>query len=139
MFLTKNTDDANDLFTETYLKAVDGRDSFKEETSIKAWLKTIMYNSFIDHIRRNTKFRMESEDLLIPFENTLTMLPDACLMTKEMDYLIDNCKHHYSKVFRMTIDGYKYREIAEKLDIPLGTVKGSVFLARKELIQQLNS
>ncbi len=135
--LTKNMDDANDLVQETLYKALSNRDKFSDGTNLKAWMFTIMKNTFITSyqrmMRRNTFIdttdnlhylntsRFEENKALSKF--TLKDINDAIIQVNEI----------YREPFLMYYKGFKYHEIAERLEIPIGTVKNRIHIARKEL------
>jgi len=140
--LTQNMDDADDLLQDTMLKALVNRDKFAEKTNIAAWLYTIMKNTFINNYRKAVKANTIIDDtkelyyLNIP-QTTGSISPESRYAEKEIKKNIDALDETYRIPFQMHNDGYKYKEIAEKLDIPIGTVKSRIFLARKELMTVL--
>jgi RNA polymerase sigma-70 factor (ECF subfamily) len=140
--LTRNTEEANDLVQETYYKALRYREKFLESTNLKAWLFTIMKNTFINNYRRNTKTReifSEAEDLTLlrTFKRSSVETIESSIHAREIMKEIENLDDLYRIPFVMFYNGYKYEEIAEKLSIPLGTVKSRIFLARKILMEKL--
>ncbi len=135
---TKNEEDANDLLQETFYKALKYRDKFAERTNLKAWLYTIMRNTFINNYRKairantiidNTK---ELYYLNIP-QQTGYVAPDSEYAEKELWHAIEMLEDEYRIPFEMHFQGYKYKEIAEELNLPIGTVKSRIFLARRKL------
>ncbi|MDH5609947.1 MAG: RNA polymerase sigma factor [Cyclobacteriaceae bacterium] len=136
--LTKDREDANDLLQETLLKAFNNRDKFAPGTNLKAWMYTIMKNTFITNyqrmVRRNT-FIDTTENLhFINSSGTITC--NKAMGNFEMKDIQDAvCKlgDCYRLPFLMHFEGYKYHEIAEELCIPIGTVKNRIHIARKEL------
>jgi RNA polymerase sigma factor (sigma-70 family) len=140
--LTTDSERANDLLQETMLKALTYRDKFKPNTNFKAWVYTIMKNTFINEYRRNIKTRNTFVDsnndihLLYSKEKVYTA-PDSFYSTKEIHKSIDALEDEYRIPFTMFFEGYKYKEIAEELDLPLGTVKSRIFFTRKKLKKSL--
>jgi RNA polymerase sigma-70 factor (ECF subfamily) len=140
--LTMNDEDAKDLLQETLLKAMTYRDKFREKTNLKAWLYTIMKNTFINNYRRNIKSNTimdNTKDLYfinIP-QNSGFASPESTFNTKEINKIIDTLEDEYKVPFTMFVDGFKYKDIAEELELPIGTVKSRIFLARKKLMEQL--
>jgi RNA polymerase sigma factor (sigma-70 family) len=140
--LTKNYDDANDLIQDTLVKAFLNRDKFMDGTNLKAWLYTIMKNTFISGyqkiIRKNTfidttdnlHYINSSESIVHNYANGIFVAED---LHKEVERLEDDLK----SPFKMYFKGFKYHEIADKLNIPIGTVKNRIHLARKELKDRL--
>lgn len=142
--LTHNNEDANDLLQDTYYKAIKYREKFLESTNIKAWLFTIMKNTFINNYRRTVKSRdifepAEDLTLLKAFKKSGIEQSEKILFAKEIIKEIENLDEHYRKPFVMHYNGYKYEEISKIMKLPLGTVKSRIFLARKILMQKLKS
>ncbi|MDZ7740015.1 MAG: sigma-70 family RNA polymerase sigma factor [Bacteroidales bacterium] len=140
--LTSDSERANDLLQETMLKALTYREKFTQNTNFKAWVYTIMRNTFINDYRRNVKKRSTFGDSNIDFcllfskeKNYST--PDSVTNMKEINRKIDELEDEYRVPFTMFFEGYKYKEIARKLDLPLGTVKSRIFFSRKQLKKSL--
>ncbi len=145
--LTRNNEEANDLIQETILKALRNMEKFNEGTNFKAWLYTIMRNTFITQyhriIKRNT-FVDTTEDMRY-LQSGVSSLDDnhgeQKLMADEVRKEIYALPEAYSYPFMMYFTGYKYQEIAEDMHIPLGTVKNRIHVARKLLqgrVERLN-
>jgi len=141
---TNNDEEANDLLQETYLKALTYRDKFKAQTNLKAWLYTIMRNTFINNyrkaVRANTIIDRTDEQYFI---NTAASRkgahsPDSVYAHKQISKVVESLEDEYKVPFQMYNTGFKYKEIAEKLDLPIGTIKSRIFLARKKLMLQLS-
>jgi RNA polymerase sigma-70 factor (ECF subfamily) len=138
--LTKNTANAKDLVQDVYLKALLHLDEFNgTEDKLRMWLFTILYNTFINSYRRIQKIK----DVLFTLED-LTPLksmsslqnPESVLAEKEIIKSINQLTSIQNKeAFQLYIQGFKYKEIAVKQKVPVGTVKTRVFHARKELIK----
>jgi len=144
MKLTRDTEQANDLIQDTLLKAIANRDKFTEGTNLKAWLYTIMKNTFITNYHRITKrktFIDSTENL--HFINSSSQVDQnkasSTLAMDEIKYAIGTLAHDYKTPFLMHFKGYKYYEIADILDIPIGTVKNRIHIARKNLKGQLKA
>jgi RNA polymerase sigma-70 factor, ECF subfamily len=140
--LTANKDDAKDLLQETLYKALVYRDQFVQYTNLKAWTYTIMKNTFINNYRRsvrqNTTFD-NTKDLFFLNQNkdTVTVSPDSAYSAQEINKVIDNLDDEFRVPFKMHTEGYKYKEIAQKLDLKIGTVKSRIFFTRKKLMDAL--
>ncbi len=138
MKLTKDNEEANDLLQETLLKAFTNRDKFAEGTNLKAWMYTIMKNTFITNyqrmVRRNT-FIDTTENLhyINSSENITQNDASASFTLNDINSAIDKLQDAYKVPFLMHFRGFKYHEIADKLEIPIGTVKNRIHIARKEL------
>ena len=135
--LTSNRDDAYDLLQDTTLKALDNEDKYAENTNFKGWVFTIMRNNYRRGARAATV--TDSTDNLYH----LNLSQDSGLETPEGSYTaaeitdaINSFADEYRIPFSMHVAGYKYNEIAEKMELPLGTVKSRIFFARKKLQEQ---
>ncbi len=138
MRLTRNKEDAKDLIQETALRAYDNRDKFRVGTNFKGWLTTIMRNTFINQYRKEKKKNRVNEPLdtfLFAIENTNTVANGALsrLTMQELENLFEEIGDAYSTPFLMFYKGFRYDEIAEHMEIPMGTVKSRIFFARKKL------
>ena len=136
--LTKNVEDAKDLYQETAFRALTNRDKFRTGTNFKAWLFTIMKNIFINNYRKKTKANtiMDSTDNLYYINSGSAIISNGAesnIMMKELIKMIDELDNSVRIPFLMHYQGFKYQEIAEHLELPLGTVKSRIFFARKEL------
>jgi RNA polymerase sigma-70 factor (ECF subfamily) len=141
--LTKNVEDAKDLFQETAFRALTNRDKFRPGTNFKAWLFTIMKNIFINNYRKKVKANtiMDSTDNLYYINSGSVMISNGAesnIMMKELKHMIEELDDSTKIPFLMHYHGYKYQEIADHLDLPLGTVKSRIFFARKELKDVIN-
>ncbi len=140
--LTSNMEDAKDLLQETFLKAISYRDKFEDNTNLKAWTFTIMKNTFINNYRRavksNTTFD-HTDDLyfLNLKQESGYNNPDSNISTKEIEKKINLLEDEFRVPFLMHTQGYKYKEIADKLDLKIGTVKSRIFFTRKKLMESL--
>lgn len=142
--LTKNVEDAKDLFQETAYRAITNRDKFLPGTNFKAWLFTIMKNIFINNYRKKTKVStiMDSTDNLYYINsgsNTILNTGDANILMKELTTMIEELDNSIKIPFLMHYQGYKYQEIADYLELPLGTVKSRIFFARRELKEKIST
>jgi len=136
--LTKNSEEAKDLYQETAFRAMSNRDKFRPGTNLKAWLLTIMKNIFINNYRKKTKANtiIDSTDNLYYINSggsTIRNDAHSNIMMDELETMIDNLDDSLRVPFEMHYLGYKYQEIADKLRLPLGTVKSRIFFARKAL------
>ncbi len=140
--LTTNNEDAQDLVQETYLKAITHKDKFNPSTNMKAWVYTIMKNTFINKYRKESKYKTmidTTEDLF--FLNTSSKsgheTPESQFNHSELEKVVNGLSDEHRIPFMMHFQGYKYREIADKLDLSIGTVKSRIFFSRKKLMAVL--
>ncbi|TAH00399.1 MAG: sigma-70 family RNA polymerase sigma factor [Sphingobacteriales bacterium] len=139
---THDTDDANDLVQDTMLKAITYFNKFKDGTNLKGWLYTIMKNTFINNYRRFIKissFVTKTDEI-----SSQQLSYSAAHNQGENKFVMDDIKNalgnlqkEYYVPFTMYFEGYKYHEIADHLEIPIGTVKTRIHVARKMLKQDL--
>ncbi len=134
---TYNTEDAADLVQETNLKAVKNRGNFKAQTNFKAWLYTIMRNTFINHYRKQQLNLTYRKKVVSQPKPSNDFQPEMALSIKDMDEKIHLLEEVFRVPFQYYQKGFKYKEIADKLNIPIGTVKSRIFLARKKLMDIL--
>jgi RNA polymerase sigma factor (sigma-70 family) len=142
MSLTSDRDSALDLVQDTYLKAITYKDKFVDYTNLKAWVFTIMKNTFINNYRRNIKQNTiidGTQDLYYinqPYDKG-SISPESNYAEGEIEKAIDSLEDGFRVPFRMHIDGYKYHEIADELGLKIGTVKSRIFFTRQKLMQIL--
>jgi RNA polymerase sigma-70 factor (ECF subfamily) len=141
--LTSDRDEAKDLLQETLLKAITYREQFVSYTNLKAWTYTIMKNTFINNYRRivrqnNTLDSTKNLYFLNQSRKTNDMTPDSNYATLEINKLIDGLDDEFKMPFKLLLEGFKYKEISEKLGLKLGTVKSRIFFTRKKLMELLN-
>lgn len=140
--LTLNQDDANDLLQDTYLKVLQNSEHYRDDTNLKAWIYTIMKNTFINNYRRKqrSKIVVEQREDLYHLNNFVSSPSDSADMNfyvKDINEKILEKKEDQRKPFEMFLDGYKYQEIADEMNISIGTVKSRIFFTRKKLMEDL--
>ena len=140
--LTSDRDNAYDLLQDTTLKALDNESKYVDNTNFKGWVFTIMRNIFINNYRkvvRSATVIDQTEDLYhlnLPQDSGFET-PEGSFAAKEITEAINAFSDDYRIPFSMHVAGYKYNEIAEKMNLPLGTVKSRIFFARQRLQQTL--
>lgn len=153
MRLTRNPSDAEDLVQETFLKAYRAYDSFEAGTNLKAWLYRILTNTFINNYRRDTRRPQETdlgdlEDVYLfrrMNRDTSTGQSSSAeeqLLEGLVESDIKEAIEALPESFRMVVlladlEGFSYKEIAEILDIPIGTVMSRLHRGRKALQRAL--
>ncbi len=136
--LTKNSEDAKDLFQETTYRALYNRDKFQPDTNFKAWMFTIMKNIFINNYRKKVKQNTildttDNQFYLNAGSHAAPNSAEGSIMLKEINAMVEILDDNVRIPFLMHFEGFKYQEIADELELPLGTVKSRIFFARKEL------
>ena len=136
--LTSNRDDAYDLLQDTTLKVLDNEAKYTDNTNFKGWVFTIMRNIFINNYRRASRAAtiVDTTDNLYHLnlsQDSGLESPEGSFGAKEITAAINEFSDEYRIPFSMHMAGYKYNEIAEKMNLPLGTVKSRIFQARRRL------
>lgn len=145
--LTRNPADAEDLVQETYIKAFQAFDSFTQGTNLKAWMYRIMTNLYITNYRKAqrrptqtsaeeiTDYQLlssashESQGLESAEVEALKKLP-----TSEISEALNALSEDYRMVvYYADVEGLAYKEIAEIMGVPLGTVMSRLHRGRKKL------
>ncbi len=139
--LTKNKENAEDLLQETILKALANEDKFAQGTNLNGWVYTIMRNTFISSSKRlsnKTTFidKTEGQHFLNNLKTSANQAT-ANLVVDDIHGAIKNLAYSYRMPFKLFFMGYKYHEIAERLRMPMGTVKNHIHVARKKLKEEL--
>ena len=143
-YLAGSSVESEDILQETFLKALTNRDKFTANTNLKAWTFTIMKNTFINNYRQNVRNNtiLDKTDDLYYLNLTKESgigLPDANISAKDIYREINRIDEDQRLPFEMYNQGYKYKEIAEKLNLSIGTVKSRIFFTRKKLMEAIES
>lgn len=142
LMLTANREDAQDLMQDTTLKVLDNQEKFIDNVNFKGWMLTIMRNIFINNYHKIVRTQtvvdqgVDLYNLDIMNESGFDS-PEGSYQIQEISKAIENLNKDLKIPFSMYVSGYKYNEIAEKLGLPLGTVKSRIFFARQELQKTL--
>ncbi|MCI0542840.1 MAG: sigma-70 family RNA polymerase sigma factor [Actinobacteria bacterium] len=153
MRMTRNPADAEDLVQETFLKAYRAYDSFEEGTNLKAWLYRILTNTFINKYRSDSRRPRQTdlgdvEDLYMYRRIASGDSAEAARSAEErvLDGLVESdikqAVEELPENFRLPVlladlEGFSYKEIAEILDIPIGTVMSRLHRGRKAMQKRL--
>jgi len=140
--LTRDAEDAKDLFQETLYRALVNQEKYNLGTNIKAWLFTIMRNIFINDYRKRSKQQTildpnPNDQLINTNQASIGNNAESDLNLKEMNHAIHRLPDIFKIPFRLFFEGYRYHEIAYALNEPLGTVKSRIHFARKLLKEQI--
>jgi RNA polymerase sigma-70 factor (ECF subfamily) len=136
--LTEDKEDALDLVQETSYKALKNRKRLHDNEHIRAWLYTILKNTYINYLR-SSQYRQlvyDTEELGYYSDNRedkSSLPPDEELMRKELKEIIRLLPPVYEKPIQMLLSGYSYKEIATQMNIPIGTVKSRIHLGKKQI------
>ena len=149
--MTRNHAEAEDLVQETFLKAYRAYDSFKEGTNLKAWLYRILTNSYINRYRRKMRRPVETdlgdvEDLYlyqrIADSSQVAQSAEDEVLDGFVDEHVKSALESLPEQFRLPVlladvEGFSYKEIAEIMDVPIGTVRSRLHRGRKALEKAL--
>lgn len=140
--LTADQDSANDLVQDCMLKALDNKEKFVHAQNFKGWMYTIMRNLFINNYRRVTReISMMDDGYSIGRQNLLEVEDgerfEYVYDLKELYKVINAVPESMRKPFLMYVAGFKYNEIADKMELPIGTIKSRLFFVRKRLQKDL--
>ena len=148
--MARNPQDAEDLVQETYLKAYKYYDKFEEGTNLKAWLFKILKNTFINSYRKKQQAPPkadfadieESFETIVRDDGGAARTPEEELLEKVLDedvqQAIEELPHDYRMVVLLAdLEGFAYKEIADILEIPVGTVMSRLYRGRRLLEEAL--
>ena len=140
--LTHDQETAKDLFQETLYKALANQDKYSTGTNIRAWLFTIMRNIFINDYRRRSKqrtiFDSGTNEILINSGKIIVYNGgENSLQMNEIQKAIYQLPQIFKIPFLLYYEGYRYNEISESMNEPLGTIKSRIHFARKLLKEKL--
>ncbi len=149
--MTRNPSDAEDVVQETYLKAYRAFGSFQEGTNLKAWLYRILTNTYINKYRKKQRRPSEVElgelqDLYLYRRmgeaSGASVSAEEDALANFVDTDIVHALESLPENFRMPVlmadvEGFSYKEIAEMLDVPIGTVMSRLHRGRKALQKKL--
>jgi RNA polymerase sigma factor (sigma-70 family) len=134
--LTLNAENAQDLVQDTLFKALANREKFREDINFKAWTFTIMRNIFINEYRKNQKYRrvdQAPDHYSLINKQTSQETPEGQMTILQLNDAMDKLDYEYKQPLLLHIKGFKYSEIAQQLNLKMGTVKSRIFLSRKKL------
>ncbi len=136
--LTEDREDALDLVQETSFKALKNRNRLHNNDHIRAWLYTILKNTYINYLR-SSHFRQLIHDTDELYNHAIKSgegsegMPDEQLINKELHEIIRMLPGAYEKPIMLFLAGFSYKEIAQKMNIPIGTVKSRIHLGKKQI------
>lgn len=151
--MTRNPSDAEDLVQETFLKAYRAYDSFEEGTNLKAWLYRILTNTFINKYRADSRRPKQSElgdvedlymyrRIAVGDSSAASRSAEERVLEGLLEEDIKRAVEELPEKFRIPVlladlEGFSYKEIAEILDIPIGTVMSRLHRGRKAMEKRL--
>lgn len=135
--LTRDKNDADDLYQDTVYKAMRYRHLYQPKTNLQAWMMTIMRNTFINDWRRLKRKQQAVQTSIAGVTLTHDSAADnhgeSNINMQELTKMVEQLDDIFRVPFLMAFRGYKYEEIATELQLPLGTIKSRIHQARKML------
>lgn len=136
--LTTSTDSARNLLQDTVLLVLENRERYTAGTNFSAWCHVIMRNSFIASYHKALRERPYGGLVdYIRQADTIGCSTDDDVNTKDILYAVSLLPEKYYQPFTLYVSGFSYREISDRIGIPMGTVSSSIHLARELLKKQL--
>ena len=143
IMLTKDSDRAQDLLQETSLRILTNIDKYEDQGRFGSWAKTVMTRVFLNEANKNSKYHNRFVD---GYDYTCNESfhpsvadSESIIISKEIYEAIKMLPPRYGQMIVMRIDGYKYEEIAQKMDLSLGCVKSTIFSAKNNLMNIINN
>ena len=149
--LTRNADRAQDLVQDTYLKAIRSERQYAQGTNLKAWLYTILHNTWRNRQRDGARSRVEIDSEAVErsaesggLTRGLQETPESLLMRDSLNADLQGALDGLAEIFREVVwlrdvDELTYQEIADVLEIPIGTVMSRLSRGRKQLYDALTN
>ncbi|WP_293905851.1 MULTISPECIES: RNA polymerase sigma factor [unclassified Sphingobacterium] len=136
---TNDPDEREDLVQETMVRSLASIEKFLKHPKLMSWLYIIMKNTYINQYTRNKRLEnYRSEYISTGYRNEITTnRGENNFIASDIQHALNNLSKDYYNAFAMFLEGFKYYEIAEHLQIPEGTVKTRIHMARKALQKQL--
>jgi RNA polymerase sigma-70 factor (ECF subfamily) len=150
--MTRNIEEAEDLVQDTYMRAYRFFDKFEQGTNFKAWIFRILTNTFINNYRKKTRtprqveldkvsFFLEDEDESFQEPEELNAYEEETygeLFDDDINHALERLSEEFRQIIILAdVEGLSYKEIAEKADIPIGTVMSRLFRGRRMLQRSL--
>ena len=145
--LTRDRADAEDLVQDTLLKAFRASDRFARGTNLRAWLYTILHNTWRNRRRDRARARVEADSERVeasplPDDGPGGATPEALLVRETLDEdltaALDSLPEAYREaVWLRDVEEFSYAEIAAMLDVPPGTVMSRISRGRRQLFERL--
>lgn len=138
--LTRNETEADDLVQETYMQAWKSFGQYELGTNCRAWLYKILFNKYDHHRRKQytqSKYFQEADELVFELSAATQPIPEF-LTDREIISALDKLPEHYRSVVLLAdVHEFDYKEVAQILDIPMGTVMSRLNRARTQLKKSL--
>jgi RNA polymerase sigma-70 factor (ECF subfamily) len=149
--MVHNKDDAEDMTIEAFGKAFKNLDTYEPEYAFSTWLFKIANNNAIDHLRKqrtktisiDNQGRDSEDEIPVQLQSDFADPEEEMIRKQKTDLLlavVDQLKPRYNELVKLRyFSQYSYEEIAEKLNLPLGTIKAQLFRAKELLYNIIKS
>lgn len=132
--LTRNSSDADDLLQSTVLRALEKKHLFQEGTNLFKWTSKIMFNLFVSNYRRKTKFETQYDPESYIEKESIEASQEEKMEVRRVEEAMEKMSEDHREILTMVcLQGMQYTEVAEALDIPVGTVRSRLSRARESL------
>jgi len=140
MKLTRNNHDAADLLQSTLLRAIEKKHLFQEGSDLFKWTSKMMYNLFVSGYRRKVKFETQYDPENYLEKQSVDASQDHEMELAKVNEAMDSLSEEHREVLVMIcVQGMRYQDVADTLDVPVGTVRSRLSRAREQLQNLLNA
>lgn len=138
--LTRNTQDANDLLQSTLARAIEKKHLFQDGTDLFKWTSKMMYNLFVSDYRRKVKFETQYDPENYLEKQSVDPAQDKQIeLTKVNEAMNMLSDEHREVLIMVCVQGMRYQDVAEALNIPIGTIRSRLSRAREQLQSHLDA
>lgn len=138
--LTRNQHDADDLVQSTLLRAMEKKHLFQEGTDLFKWTSKMMYNLFVSGYRRKVKFETQYDPENYLEKQSVDASQETQAELTKVNEAMAQLKSEHSEVLIMVcVQGMRYQDVAEKLGVPVGTIRSRLSRAREQLQHVLDN
>ena len=138
--LTQNMPDAEDLLQSTLVRALEKKHQFQEGSKLFSWTSKIMYNMFVSNYRRKVKFETQYDPESFIEKEQVEASQEVKMEFAETQNAMDEISHDHREILTMVcIKGMPYAEVADELNVPVGTVRSRLSRARESLQHNLDN
>lgn len=137
--LTKNMSGRDDLVQSTCLRALEKADYFTDGSNLFSWTSKIMFNIFVSEYRRKARFETSNDSEEIIASQAVEPRQEMDMDIKRLDQAMSQlAPAHHQVIQKVYIEGWSYQEVAEQLNVPIGTVRSRLARARQHLVGIMN-
>jgi len=138
---TNSTEEAEDAMVEGFMNVFTHIASYRQECALETWIRKIMVNSALSHLRqRNKHLNISIEETVIEEQDNSIVKPEEKFAADDLMKLIQKMPDGYKVIFNLfAVEGFSHKEIAEQLNISESTSKSQFFRARKWLMERIKN